>query len=737
MFSSSDTVGKLRQGLGIGLFSAFITVAAFLSGIFEPLEMISLDARFGQIPRSAANKAPPGIVMVTIDQDSLDATLAQRGHRWPWPRMFYGLMVEYLTAVGARGVVFDMYFTEPDIARLELDSAESDDAFIEAVKASGRVYSGYLLKKSGQGLDPEKQAAFTSKLDKYKGVITSRHLLDTYGYADFPLAPLAEGSRAVGFLNMPLDNGDTARRSMLMAAYSGNPDVSKDIAAVSLALTVAWDIAGCPEIELKNNILRFSDKSVPVDNEGNVYLWWYKSEKKDMSPFESYPAHNVLNAAVQYKSGKEPSLPASVFKNKIVYIGSTAQGLHDRKSTPVSGDHTVPGMEVQATAIANLLMGDHVRRTGRASIVIVLFLVSVVTAMTVRSCRKIVYGILPVVLLLPMVWLAGYWFLASQHVFVDVVPLVSGIALAFVTATLINYLSEQRHSKLVRGIFEHYLDRSIVSSLIAEPEKVKLGGESRTCTVIFSDVASFTSTSEMLTPEKVVEFMNVYLNAMTEIIISEGGFVDKYVGDEIVAIFGAPEVQPDHALRACRAIVRMQERITELQPEFTKIGCAKEIFARAGVSTGTMVVGNMGSVERMNYTAMGDAMNLGARLEGTNKIYGTLCTVSDNTAQAAGDEFVFRELDLVQVKGKKNGVKVYELVGVKGSVPGIRLELIGKFSKGLELYRAGRWQEALDVFVENAEKGDVPAVAFAERCREFMVNPPEEDWGGIYVMKVK
>jgi adenylate cyclase len=224
---------------------------------------------------------------------------------------------------------------------------------------------------------------------------------------------------------------------------------------------------------------------------------------------------------------------------------------------------------------------------------------------------------------------------------------------------------------------------------------------------------------------------------MTDIVIEQGGFVDKFVGDEIVAIFGAPISVPDHAVRACETVIRMREELVTMQDDFREMGCRTEIFGRTGLNTGPMVVGNMGSESRMNYTAMGDNVNLGARLEGTTKVYGVRTIVGEATEEAARTRFVFRELDAVRVKGKARAVHVFELVGRVGEVTPEETARLTLFSQGLAFYRARRFDEALRVFERNAAGGDEPSRVFAGRCRDYLASPPAADWDGSYSMLTK
>jgi adenylate cyclase len=426
----------------------------------------------------------------------------------------------------------------------------------------------------------------------------------------------------------------------------------------------------------------------------------------------------------------DPDMDLNDFKDKIIYIGSTAPGLFDNWATPLAGG--VPGVELQATALANLLRNDYVSRLPPRVIYISIFILCLITALVTGGGMRVhSSGMLIQPTMLAAIIAAGYFLLSSKHIFLDVVPLLLSVIITFGLVTIINYLSERRHSRMVRTIFEHYLDHGVVDNLIANPDQVRLGGELRKCTVLFTDVANFTNTSEQLGPEQVVHFMNIYLNAMTDIIIEEGGFVDKFIGDEIIAIFGAPNILPDHAERACRATLRMHQKVKELQPEFREAGCKNEIFARTGISTGDVVIGNMGSDIRMNYTAMGNTMNLGARIEGINKIYGTRTLANETTAKESG--MIFREIDTVQVKGKDQGERIFELIA-DGDMS---RQDIDAFQTALELYRSQKWQDAADIFGRLAESGDPPSEVFLKRCRKYITNPPPKEWNSIYIMQTK
>ena len=712
------------QGAAIGLVSAAVILPAYLAGVLEPLERKALDARFRLLPPS---QNPPGVVVIEIDQGSIEHIYRVTNVRWPWPREFYTKMIEFLTTTGARATVFDVFFSEPGIDR-DLTGEESDALLAAATRESGRVYHTYVLQRDGLPPFPERIDAILRVNRSADIRQTDAALLPGYTTGALPPPALTDAARAVGFANLEPDSDGIIRRLTPLARHG------KDV-LMSMALAVYWDLRGRPPVTMDRRHVTVDGARFPIDRDGRCYLWWYAPAPTAKSPFIRVPFHQVLSARIAQEAGQPLPLDPSLFTDRVVVLGSTAPGLFDIKATPLSGQS--PGVYAQATALANLLRGDVVARTERGLIVAALLGLCLVTGIGVRTIRSATVTIAGTAVLMLALCVAGYTLLAVYHVFLDIIPLLAGMLLTFIGITVFNYLSERRHSRLVRHIFEHYLDRSVVQTLITHPERVKLGGERRDCTVLFSDVANFTHTSERMEPEELVHFMNVYLEAMTSIIIDTGGFVDKFVGDEIVAIFGAPADLPDHAQRACRALIAMQERLRELQRDFHMLGSRDEIFFRAGLSSGPVVVGNMGSESRMNYTAMGDVMNLGARLESANKQFGTRVLVSESTVAAAGDAYCFRCIDRVRVKGKDVGVSIYELVGPADRLSTERRRVLDIFAGAFELYQQRQWDAAEDRFAEAADMEDEPARRFVDRCRAYRKSPPPEDWDGVFTLTQK
>jgi adenylate cyclase len=318
-----------------------------------------------------------------------------------------------------------------------------------------------------------------------------------------------------------------------------------------------------------------------------------------------------------------------------------------------------------------------------------------------------------------------------------VAPL-SGFLLAGVSSVVLSHYMVGRERRFLRRAFEFYLHPEIVKELVRRPEMLKLGGVRREITVFFSDLAGFTSFSEHLDPETLVAVLNRYLSEMSDIIMEEGGTLDKYVGDAIMAFWGAPLEHPDHALRACKAAVLCQKKLDEMRPVFQSMGVA-ELQARIGINTGPAVVGNMGSEARFNYTAMGDTVNLASRLEGVNKMYGTRILISDATFLPAGGGIEARELDNLRVKGKKLPVKVYELLGMKGEIPDSKRRVLEAYGKALDCYWKRKFEESAAVLnqILGSEPADTPSRVMLERCLKNIAYPPPDDWDGAFTLDTK
>jgi adenylate cyclase len=436
----------------------------------------------------------------------------------------------------------------------------------------------------------------------------------------------------------------------------------------------------------------------------------------------SFTTHSVIDLV-------EGRLAPGALRDKIVLLGFTYFG-HDNARTPFSS--AVPGVEVHATAVDNLLAGDWLHRS----------------PWWLDALIVLGFGLLLVLLYWPrwrlgpllrfggsLLLLAGYLFatqlaFARAQLWLPWVGPLSAFGLVSLVCLALSYLGEERARRRLRVAFAHYLSDDVIEQLIERPGALKLGGERRELSVLFSDIRGFTGLAEGLSPERLTELLNGYLTPMTEIVLAQRGLLDKYIGDAIMAVFGAPLPDPNHAAAACETALRMSEALVGLRVEWRTAGLP-ELEIGIGINTGPMSVGNMGSAERFDYTVVGDHVNLGSRIEGLNKRFGTRILVSQTTRRAVGPAFTFREIDRVAVKGKRAPVRLFELRH-RGPPDPEADAWLEDFQGALAAYRARRFDEAAAAFDRlAAERADRPSAVYAQRCRRLAAEPPGEHWDGV------
>jgi adenylate cyclase len=319
-----------------------------------------------------------------------------------------------------------------------------------------------------------------------------------------------------------------------------------------------------------------------------------------------------------------------------------------------------------------------------------------------------------------------------------IAPMIAAI-LSFMSSAAYVSIVEGQEKRMIRGAFSKYVPPGVVDELVADPSKLRLGGEKRTISMLFSDVQGFTSMSEVLAPETLLTVLNEYLDEMSDIVFNEGGTLDKYIGDAVMSLYGAPTALPDHALHACRTALLMQRRLGELNARWRSEGREwGDLHIRIGVNTGSPVVGNIGGERRFDYTALGDSVNLAARLEPACKTYGLRIMIADETRRQAGDAIIVRELDFLAVYGKAEPVAVYELVGLKGDEIEDS-ELYDLYNRGLQAHRSRDFEMALQYWNAALElkPDDGPSKLYKERSEEYLHSPPPADWDFVERRSVK
>ncbi|MEO5329878.1 MAG: CHASE2 domain-containing protein [Magnetococcus sp. THC-1_WYH] len=489
------------------------------------------------------------------------------------------------------------------------------------------------------------------------------------------------------------------------------------------------------EPELGPGFIRFgSNLTIPMDQFNNIYIDFpvLPPGSRFLSQTAGFSALNYLNLAGKDEEELyELSFP---IKDRIVLLGDTSEVSHDWFDTPIG---MVYGVEIIADVIQTMLKGAPLQPASvaqEAMVAMVLMVGMIVLGIIKHPTLRVLLAFLVI-----CAWGFGVSviYVTQGLVFSMSYALLAAI-LSFMVINMRYYLQEMSQKKMIKGAFGQYLSPKVVDILVKDPSKLSLGGEERVMTAYFSDVAGFSTISEKLTPSELVLLLNEYLTAMCEIIARYDGTVDKFEGDAIIAFWGAPLDQPNHATLCCHAAAEMQQYMVQMRERLVKEGRA-ELRVRMGINSGRMVVGNMGSKQRMDYTIMGDAVNLAARLEGANKFYASDTMISDATYQLAKDDIDCRVLDTVRVIGKKEPVIIYQLLGKKGEVTGALAELLVHYNAGLEQYRARKYQEAIGHFEKAVAviPNDGPSKTYLERCNEYLINPPADDWDGVFVFTSK
>jgi len=421
----------------------------------------------------------------------------------------------------------------------------------------------------------------------------------------------------------------------------------------------------------------------------------------------------------------------NIFDNKIVLIGATAPDLHDDSFVPTSAGTAMSGVEIQANVIQTLLTKNFLVDQPKYLVMVsILFFSLLITGLVILLHLRWA-SILSLALFIGYLILAFLTF--KQGIILNIIYPPLTILASYTVAVSYSYVSEGKEKRKALKTLRQYVSREVIHEILENPDKLKLGGEKKDITVMFSDIRGFTSFSEKLKPEKLVGFLNEYLTEMSEIILDDKGVIDKYIGDAIMAFWGAPLENKHHSRDACRSALKMIDKLKEIQQNFKKRNLP-EINIGIGLNSGEAVIGNMGSSKRFDYTAMGDTVNISSRLESLTKQYNVKIIISQTTYREINEEFVCRELDFVNVKGKNKPIKIYELVGEKDKVSKKTLDAIADFEKGLSLYRKQQWDKAIKQFECCPEE---TAKIFIDRCKFLKKDPPEESWLGVWQWKIK
>jgi adenylate cyclase len=732
--------------IAIGLTLASLYIYTLDLPFFHLLELKSYDFKIrarGERPISGQ------VAIVAVDEKSLK----EKG-RWPWPRTFMADLVDKISGAGAAVIGFDIFFPErdryvpfttveeaakkKDLSNISSENlmewvqevGNSDKLFAESILRSERAVLGYFVYASEDrsGDTAEKLTAqqmelldfsqypITQRFDKPGDQVPLR-VMSSVGLS---LPEFVDAANSAGYVSF-VPEVDGVVRWVPMVMQLGDylfPPLSLQMLREATQLPLAVRIAGFGVDGLK-----LGDNVFPTSESGDFLINYYGPA----FTFTHYTASEVLDG----KIGKKE------LENKIILVGGTAAGIHDIHTSPYGPLY--PGVEVHANIIENLIQQDFIVRPDWLRILDFLMILVSGILLGIVSIYFKAYTMALVLLLGIGSYLgADYYLLTQEGLWINTIYPVFTQIFVYSGITVFKFGFEEREKRFIKGAFSQYLAPAVVDQLMDNPKLLKLGGERKELTAFFSDVAGFSTISENLEPEELVDLLNHYLTEMTDIIMKYEGTVDKFEGDAIIAFFGAPIPHKDHARRTCLVALEMQDRLAELREGWKKEG-KHELFMRIGINTGAMVVGNMGSKSRMDYTMMGDSVNLAARLEGVNKQYRTYTMISQFTYEQVKDDIEVRELDLIRVVGKNEPVRIYEVLAKKGELNEEFQEILPVFNEGLDHYRNRRWEEGIQCFekVLARNEDDGPSLTYFERCINFQAQPPADDWDGVFGMTTK
>ncbi len=725
---SKDWIQRLIIGLCIGiLVTTFVQDTFYHFGLFHKLHLASIDYRFDQRGPLARDGTDLDVVIVGISRESFELA----PDPYPFPRDYYARAIRNLDRLGAKVIGIDLIFDTPSY-----HDPQQDALLFDEIKDAGNVVLAGVIR----GIE---------RRGEVEAVIVQEG--DMFGNIFF------EADSSLGFVQMRKDPDGVIRRYPVSMFTHGGARMMPSFGTAVLNRYDGRDALTQPQIREHAFIL--GKRIIPRTAE-TTHINYYgpsgtftKFDLIDVIDDETFTTLDELRYGVDLDIFYD-FVETNPFKDKVVLIGPVFPESQDLHSTPVHPEGTpdfneMYGVEIHANMIQAMIDDNYLKPTSEtsgaliviATAFILFMLISVIKAVKFRHQYILEFAaILITAGAIYLVFYLGNWYFINQQVITPVIGPVAALILGYFGSAIHQYLTERRQKEIVKSIFSHYVSPAIVNELLSDTDKLRLGGEKKELTVLFSDIAGFTSISEGLPPEKLVELLNEYLDAMTDIIIKNKGTLDKYEGDAIMAFWGAPISLPDHPYLACFSAIQMQKTLNKLREDHTARKKHLKMHVRIGINTGDMIVGNMGGKERFDYTVIGDSVNLAARLEAANKYYGTNIIISQNTYQYVQESVVVRELDTIVVKGKTEGTTIYELIGMRDdSISDDDHKITELYNEGIRLYRNRQWKEAIEYFNELTQKypHDIPGKIYLERSQAFLENPPPADWDGYTVMESK
>ena len=724
--------------LVISSFVVFLTQFVSIAPL-EQLKSKLIDQRFSE--RGPIGLKDTNVVIVEISQETYDEV----PQPWPWPRSLFAKFINNLNEAGARAIGIDIIMSTED-------TPHNDSLMIAAIKNHRNVVLAGELNVTRQA-QHERNKSMNSGSNSSGGLIRKEH--ENYNNVYY------EADSSVGIVLVDTDQDGVCRRYRPFA-YSHVTDQRVPSFGFAL-LNKYYDLPSTYTTGVEADCFILGDKKIPKIDDVSMLINYYGPDRTfphykliDILDDDEFQTVSEIEYDVPLNAWDDPEIGlkyTGIFKDKIVLLGSTMPV--DKDLLPVSfspgihtGDNYMYGVEIHANVIQNILSREYLTKQSLFSEILLTFILTFFTyyiSSYIRGLKKLKHGLAEVannfvtVLSLFIIYKLSIYFFIEHNIIIAVISPSLGVLLGNFGNIAVHFLQERKQNVVIKGMFSTYVSSHLVNQLIANPDKLQLGGERKNLSILFSDIAGFTTFSEGKEPEELVRFINLFLDDMTEIILQNQGTLDKYLGDAVMAFWGAPLPIEKHAFYACKTALEMNRKLHQLQEEWLRKG-QQPISMRIGINSGDVIVGNIGGKKRFDYTVMGDAVNLASRLEGANKAYGTSIMISETTYNHVQHKFLVRELDNIQVKGKTKPTKVFELIGNSDDVEAKeKINKLQDYLIGLEYYKKAEFEEAMIHFnnsLEQIEK-DQPTKVYLDRIQFYIENPPPKNWDGVFIMKTK
>ena len=692
------------------LFAVILVIAGFLLAGTNAMQIQGL--KFLDWQRQLASQTQPSeekIILIEVDQYSLDKMESQQAIGWPWPREFYGAIAEYAASGGAKAVLVDILFNNETPY-----GSSSDDEFASRIKNAGNVYLAAALtnttspQSSIKGLDfsgtPPSQTSWTG--------------------LSLPLEKIADASAGLGMVNSTPDADGTFRRIDPFFIWE-----NKALPLLSIAPFLPREN---PSIQWHTDMLVVDSLRIPVEPNGKM---WVNFPVDDY--LERYSAYDIINAMVAEQSGETPAISKSAFNDAYVFIGYVAPGLYDLKPTPFSARSA--GVEIHTAMLHSWLTGQFLlplKPWQSATLGIIFALLIYITYL--RLDRVIFAISFNLLLLISSVLLS--MLLIRFNVIPDLPQLFLPAICVSIGIGARRFLAESREKEFRQKSLERMVSPHVAQWLLEKPERrMHRTGEMRSISVFFSDLAGFTTLAETLGPEKTVRIINQYMDMMQSVILKYDGTIKQFVGDAVMAIWGAPKSQPDQVVLAIKTALESQQTLDDIVFDYGDDQSTR-LSMRIGIDHGDCIVGNIGSSQRFEYAAVGDTVNRAARLEGLNKFYNTRIIASESAWQEASHAFYGRKLDEVQVKGKHFSVGIFEPMAILGQESDKQHFIAEHYESAWLHYAHGEWQQArvvLELILKSYEDG--PSMLILDRIEQIESDPTiaGNKWNGVWKFTTK